>query len=164
MKDASVTARPALLPPRGLLLALACQVPAILLAVPLTPSVMKAGAGLVFIASGIALNVWADLHLKRANVHVCPFSQTPVLVRTGPFAVTRNPMYLGLLAISVGVTLASGVLSNLWITASLALWLQYAYVRPEESFLHERFGPEFERYALQVPRWLPGVTRRRRAV
>lgn len=63
-------------------------------------------------------------------------------------------MYLGLIAISVGVTLAAGVFSNISISVALATWLHYECVLPEEEFLHDRFGAEYEKYTERVPRWI----------
>jgi protein-S-isoprenylcysteine O-methyltransferase Ste14 len=54
-------------------------------------------------------------------------------------------MYLGLVAIAAGLTIATGVLASLWITTTLAVWLHYAYILPEEDFLHDQFGTVFER-------------------
>ena len=80
-----------LLPPRGLLLSLLGQVPLIIGNWPLKPSMF---AGLVVIAAGIALNIWAARLFERDSIGICPFSSTPVLVTRGPFVVTRHPMYL----------------------------------------------------------------------
>ena len=63
-------------------------------------------------------------------------------------------MYLGLVAISAGAVLASGVLPNIWIPAAYAVWLHYAYGLPEEQFLRGQFGSAFETYAARTPRWL----------
>jgi protein-S-isoprenylcysteine O-methyltransferase Ste14 len=150
--------RPVLLPPRGLLLALLCQLPGIVLALPLQPSLVEILSGAVLLAVGIGLNVWADLHFKRAKVEVCPFATTPAVIAGGPFVFTRNPMYLGLIAISVGIAVATGVLSNVWISAALAIWLHYAYVLPEEDFLRGLFGEDYERYQRRAPRWLPDIS------
>jgi len=162
MNHDAATARPAILPPRGLFLALLCQLPAAALQLPLRPSLTELGSGLTLIVLGIAINVWADFHFKRMRVQVCPFGDTPACITSGPFALTRNPMYLGLLAISAGVTLATGALSNLWISAAFAIWLHYAYVLPEEAFLRDRLGREYLRYATRVPRWLIDVDISRR--
>jgi protein-S-isoprenylcysteine O-methyltransferase Ste14 len=113
-------------------------------------------AGVSLISTGGWLNVHSDNMFRITGVGVCPFSHTPALLMNGPFSLTRNPMYLGLVAISAGLTLASGVLVNLWIPAAYAIWLHYTYVLPEEQFLRDQFGPAFETYAARVPRWMIG--------
>lgn len=143
-----------LLPPRGLLLALLAQIPLIASKWPLEPNSPEMVAGAVLIAWGVLLNIWAERLFRWGATGVCPFSPATVLVKRGPFRLSRNPMYLGLIAISVGVTLATGALSNIWISVAFAIWLHYAYVLPEEHFMHDRFGAEYEQYAERVPRWM----------
>jgi len=143
-----------LLPPRGFLLALLAQVPAIVSNWPLRPNSLEVAAGAALIAWGVLLNILADRLFRREATGVCPFSPATVLVARGPFKLSRNPMYLGLIAISVGVTLTTGVFSNIWISVAFAIWLKYAYVLPEEEFMHDRFGAEYEKYAERVPRWM----------
>lgn len=143
-----------LLPPRALLISLLCQIPLVALSWPVRPGAWMVAAGVALIGAGAWLNVWSDRRFRINGVGVCPFSHTPTLLVDGPFALTRNPMYLGLVSISVGPTLASGALANGWIPAAYAIWLHFAYVIPEEQFLRDRFGPRFEDYAGRVPRWL----------
>jgi protein-S-isoprenylcysteine O-methyltransferase Ste14 len=143
-----------LLPPRGFLLALLAQVPVIVSNWPLQPNPLEMVAGAALIAWGALLNIWAERLFRWGATGVCPFSPATALVRRGPFKLSRNPMYLGLIAISVGVTLATGVFSNTWISVALAIWLHYAYVLPEEDFMHDRFGAEYKQYTERVPRWM----------
>ena len=143
-----------LLPPRGFLLALLSQVPLLASNWPLRPNLLAMAAGAALIAWGVLLNILAERLFRRVATGVCPFSPATVLVRRGPFKLSRNPMYLGLVAISVGVTLATGVFPNIWISVALAIWLHYAYVLPEEKFMHDRFGAEYEQYTERVPRWI----------
>jgi len=116
---ATYSDRQSLLPPRGLLLSLLGQVPLIIGNWPLKPSMFEVLAGLVVIAAGIALNIWAARLFERDSIGICPFSSTPVLVTRGPFVVTRHPMYLGLVAIALGLSLATGVLANMWSAVTL---------------------------------------------
>ena len=78
------------------------------------------------------------------------------LVTNGPFALCRNPMYLGHLIFLVG--LALGLAS--WAGASLALgtavWLQFR-VRRDERRLAERFGEPYMQYCSRVKRWIPAL-------
>jgi len=143
-----------LLPPRGLLLSLLGQVPLIIGNWPLKPSMFEVLAGLVVIAAGIALNIWAARLFERDSIGICPFSSTPVLVTRGPFVVTRHPMYLGLVAIALGLSLATGVLANMWSAVTLAVWLHYAYVLPEEKFLRDHFDTAYDEYSKRVSRWV----------
>lgn len=81
------------------------------------------------------------------------------LVTDGPYALTRNPMYLGHLVFVAGVTLATRSPLALAICASLVPWFRER-ARKDERRLSERFGPAFEDYCRHVPRWLPGTSPR----
>ena len=80
------------------------------------------------------------------------------LVTSGPYAVSRNPMYLGWTLLHLGVGVVSG---SAWIIASLppAAGFVHRQVMSEERALAARFGEEFGRYRAAVPRYLTGVAR-----
>jgi protein-S-isoprenylcysteine O-methyltransferase Ste14 len=153
MTELSLT-RSQILPPKGLLIALAAQLPLLVAAFPLHPSAPEIALGLLLIAAGGVLNVWAERLFRRNQVGVCPFSNAPVLITSGPYRVTRNPMYLGLVFCNLGVALLSGVLPNAWSSVAYFIWLHYAFVLPEEQFLRELLSPELDAYARRVPRWI----------
>jgi len=72
----------------------------------------------------------------------------------GPFAFTRNPMYLQMVLVCLGVGIAS---MNVWIimlTPLVAWGLWRAAIRPEELYLESKFGKEYLEYKSRVRRWL----------
>ncbi len=129
---------------------------------PLRPSTAEVVAGALLLAAGSVLNIWSERLFRNNDVGVCPFTRVPALVTRGPYRVTRNPMYLGLVCLNLGVTLLSGVLANLWSSIALFIWLHYAFVLPEEAFLHQEMGDLFDTYAEGRPRWLGEFRRTRR--
>lgn len=143
-----------LLPPHALWLALLCQVPMLAASWPLRPGMPAVAAGVLLLGAGLLLNVAAARAFRRHAVGVRPFTHTPALVEDGPFRFSRNPMYLGLVAICAGFTLLSGALANLWLSVAYFIWLHHAWVLPEERFLRDRFGAAWQRHAQRVPRWL----------
>ena len=79
------------------------------------------------------------------------------LTRTGPYAYTRNPLYLGSMGIAAGFAVAAG---QLWLGVLLVVMFLAIYVPTilsEESFLRGAF-PSFDEYAQRVPRLLPRLT------
>ena len=146
--------KPSILPPKGLLLALGGQLPILLSSIPLSPSAGELIAGAALLVAGITLNVWAERLFRVKNVGVCPFTPVPAVVATGPYRFTRNPMYLGLVCVNLGATFLSGALANIWSSVALFIWLHYAFVLPEESFLRHELGHAFDVYAKRIPRWL----------
>jgi protein-S-isoprenylcysteine O-methyltransferase Ste14 len=121
---------------------------------PLRPTTLEIAAGATFLAIGLLFNVWAERLFRWNNVGVCPFTHVPGLILRGPYRVTRNPMYLGLVCLNLSVTFFSGALANIWSSVALFIWLHYAFVLPEEVFLRAQLGSTFDEYARHVPRWL----------
>ena len=100
------------------------------------------GAGLVI--PGLLIRALASGQLQKNEQ----------LATEGPYAYTRNPLYLGSLVLALGFALAS---RNWWIVAGIVLLFFAIYlpvIRAEEVFLRKRF-PQFEDYARQVPRMFP---------
>ncbi len=94
--------------------------------------------------SGVMLRALASGHITKDSQ----------LTTSGPYAYTRNPLYLGSLIIAAGLAVAAW---NRWIVLALLVFFLVIYlpvVRSEEAFLRSRFS-EYEDYARQVPRFVP---------
>jgi len=85
------------------------------------------------------------------------------LATTGPYAHTRNPLYLGSFILGVGVTLAGGQWAFGLAFSVFFLLVYRATVRLEATELEARFGASYRAYAAQVPAVLPRITRYRAA-
>lgn len=79
------------------------------------------------------------------------------LVTSGPYALTRNPMYLGHLMFVAGLTMTTRSPVALAATVALVPWFQER-ARTDERRLVDLFGPDYEDYCRRVPRWLPGTS------
>jgi protein-S-isoprenylcysteine O-methyltransferase Ste14 len=104
-----------------------------------------------FIALGAILIVPGLLVRALASGHV---RKNEALATSGPYAYTRNPLYLGSLLIGVGFAIAA---RSWWVGVALVVMFFAIYlpvIRDEEAFLRQRF-PEFEEYARRVPRMFP---------
>ena len=132
----------------GLGLALHARFPARLVA---GPSRLLGG---LLAAVGTGLIAWAIASLRAAGTDPRPDQPTTVLVTEGPYLRTRNPIYLGMLGIYAGLTLAIGTpWPALFLPAVLAV-LREGVVAREERYLSERFAQAFTDYASRVRRWL----------
>lgn len=78
------------------------------------------------------------------------------LVMTGPYAYSRNPMYLGHIVFLAGLALTLQSLLGAAIALAAAVWFHFR-VRRDEARLRERFGPAYIAYQERVKRWLPGI-------
>jgi len=115
----------------------------------------------VFFAIGVALfviGVWLVAQALRgfraARTSPIPVRPTTALVLRGPYRYTRNPMYLGMLIVSVGITLAANALWPLVLVPAV-IWIinRYVIVR-EEKYLSRKFGGEYEVYKRRTRRWI----------
>jgi protein-S-isoprenylcysteine O-methyltransferase Ste14 len=110
--------------------------------------------GVAPLALGIALNVVADREFKRHQTTVKPFEQSSALITAFPFSISRNPMYLGITLMLVGIAVLFGSVSTLLPAAAFAILMDRRFVELEERMLAERFGNEWSAYRASVRRWL----------
>jgi len=127
----------------------------------------EAAPSAILIAAGVAVTVAGELIRLWGVRHIGAISRTRSdrlgpLVATGPFALIRNPLYVGNILIWVGFALSARLV---WLAPLIVLLLgaeYHAIVRWEESLLVSRLGEAYRDYAARVPRWLPTFNRRDR--
>jgi protein-S-isoprenylcysteine O-methyltransferase Ste14 len=129
----------------------------VVLALILFPPTEASG---VFLWVGVAMTAAGELLRLLAVREIGVISRTRSdrlgpLVATGPFAITRNPLYIGNMAIWLGFTIAARVIWLIVPVAALLIIEYEAIVRWEEQLLEARFGGSYRAYAARVPRWLP---------
>lgn len=125
-----------------------------LLGDPLSTSAATAGLGWLLVAAFVGWNGWALVTIARRRTALLPGGATTTLIDSGPFARSRNPLYVGLLAGSAGAALLAG---SLWALLMLPLeWtlLRWGAVLPEERYLAAKFGSAYTGYTVRVRRWL----------
>jgi protein-S-isoprenylcysteine O-methyltransferase Ste14 len=110
--------------------------------------------GLIGVLVFVLVTAAAIRALRRAGTTVMPTRPASVLVTTGPFSFTRNPIYLANTVLVVGIGLATG---NLWLLllAFVADFLTTKLaIEPEERHLGVAFGKRYRDYAKRVRRWI----------
>lgn len=110
--------------------------------------------GVVLLLGGIALMAWAVVTMNGAQANVMPHRAATRLVTHGPFAWSRNPIYVADILIVAGLGLA---FRNAWMligAAVLALLLRELATKREEEHMAERFGTKWHDYSARVRRWL----------
>jgi protein-S-isoprenylcysteine O-methyltransferase Ste14 len=115
------------------------------LAVPL-------GASLVVVA--IALFSSAVAKFRAARTPVPARKPTTVIVRTGPYRSSRNPIYLAFSLLQLGIAIWA---NSLWLLATLVVavaLIHYVVIPREEQYLERRFGEKYLDYRRSVRRWL----------
>ncbi len=112
----------------------------------------------------LPLLLWGYLQYKLCGLYRIrrggggPGLETPPerLVSSGPYAYTRNPMYLGHIIFLVGLTLSLRSVLSALLTVGVAVWF-HARVRKDERRLAERLGEPYRAYCASVKRWIPGL-------
>jgi protein-S-isoprenylcysteine O-methyltransferase Ste14 len=120
---------------------------------PLSGGVRIAGGALAA-GAGIALVAAAIAHFRRTGQDPKPWESTPEIIATGIYRVTRNPMYVGMAGIQLGIGLGW---ANGWIAALVPVVLAIVYataVRHEEAYLERKFDEGYLAYKRSVRRWI----------
>jgi len=110
--------------------------------------------GILLICGGILLNLWADRLFKNKHTTVKPFEKSSCLIEEGPFAFSRNPMYLGMTMVLLGISITLGSVISFIITVVFPFFISFSFILPEERSLDETFGQDFVEYKKRVRRWL----------
>jgi protein-S-isoprenylcysteine O-methyltransferase Ste14 len=112
--------------------------------------------GLTLTMVGELVRIWAVRHI--GTISRTRSDRLGPLVVTGPFALMRNPLYVGNVALWVGFALAARLTWGALLIAVLLAVEYHAIVGWEERLLEARVGETYRSYAGQVPRWIPRLT------
>ena len=124
------------------------------LAIGIEGPAIRLGAGFIAALAGMLFLTLATRGFRATNQDPKPWTPTPELLQEGVFRFSRNPIYLGLGLLQVGVGLW---MDNLWVilmTLPALVAVHVVAVRPEEIYLEERFGELYRDYRSRVRRWL----------
>jgi protein-S-isoprenylcysteine O-methyltransferase Ste14 len=104
--------------------------------------------------SGFAIMIWAWWLFQKAETAICPTENSEVLVTSGIYRLTRNPMYLGLVLMMAGVALWFGTLPYYLATVLFFLVINQFFCPFEEQRLISTFGEQYSGYRRTVRRWV----------
>jgi protein-S-isoprenylcysteine O-methyltransferase Ste14 len=103
---------------------------------------------------GILLNIWADALFKKSNTTVKPYEDPSELEVSGPFRISRNPMYVGMAAILLGTAVVLGTLAAFMFPIAYVIFTDFMFIRFEEKNLERIFGNGYIEYKRKVRRWI----------
>ncbi len=110
--------------------------------------------GWLLIAFWAFLFAWALLTFARSRTTIVPNRPAARLVVGGPYALTRNPMYLSMASLYLGIAVLVNTGWPLILFPGVILLMQSQVIRKEERYLEDAFGLDYRAYRSRVRRWL----------
>ena len=111
-------------------------------------------AGLAMSVGAVAQAISGKRTMQAAGTNVRPDLPALSIVRSGPFAYSRNPLYLSLMLLLAGIGVAVPSIPILAMAIPLALVLRFGVVAREERYLEAKFGEDYLEYKRSVRRWM----------
>jgi protein-S-isoprenylcysteine O-methyltransferase Ste14 len=111
-------------------------------------------AGLAFVALGVGTAIWGARTMLAAGTNLDPVLPTTALVTSGPFRFSRNPLYLALTLLYIGLTLAFNTWWGIVMMVPLLTIMHRGVVQREERYLEQKFGESYRQYRSRVRRYL----------
>ncbi len=110
--------------------------------------------GWILIFFGIVLNLGADKVFKKERTTVKPNEKPSKLIISGPFRISRHPMYLGMTAILLGASIFLGSAATFIFPFIFMVFMQNLFIPIEERNLEVVFGKKYVDYKNKVRRWI----------
>jgi len=109
----------------------------------------------IFVAAGVFFMVWAVSLFRAAGTELNPTSESnKALVTSGPFRYTRNPMYLAVTLLALGIAFGVGSLPMFLVPLLIFATANWVHIPFEEAKMRRQFGASFDDYTAKVRRWI----------
>jgi protein-S-isoprenylcysteine O-methyltransferase Ste14 len=118
------------------------------------PAGVRIAVAVLAVGAWLGLDGAATLKFRRASTSMLPMNPTTALVTSGPYRLTRNPMYLGMAFLYVGFAFAFGVIWALAFLPAVLVIVDRFVIAREEPYLERMFGQAYRDYKARVRRWL----------
>lgn len=110
--------------------------------------------GVIIIPFGLALTSWAGYIFLRTKTTIKPYEAPKFLITSGPFQISRNPMYLGLVVVFMGTSITLGSLTPFLFPIVFMLLVELMFIPKEEKKLEKAFGTRYLDYKKEVRKWV----------
>ena len=111
-------------------------------------------SGIIAIALGIIVLLFCAYLFRQKNTAIVPFQESSYLIKESIFNYSRNPIYLGMITVLVGLWLLLGSLTPVFIVPVFAWLIQELFIKEEEQMLEDKFGESYQKYKTTVRRWI----------
>src|SRR5947209_8873505 len=121
---------------------------------PIFPQAVALWPGLALVALGVGTAIWGRQTMRAAGTNINPALPATVIVSSGPFRFSRNPLYLALTLLYLGLTLAFNTWWGIVVLVPLLIIMHRGVVLREERYLERKFGESYRQYRSKVRRYL----------
>lgn len=108
----------------------------------------------LLIVGGLALGALGLREFRRVGTQVSPYRSSTALSTDGVYGYTRNPLYLGLTLVYLGIAVATNGLWLLLLVLPLLVLMSFGVIAREERYLEAKFGEPYRQYKTRVRRWI----------
>jgi len=146
-----VVARPPLIYLGAFLIVFVCR---LFLPLPIDAAGRGLVPGLALVALGLGTAIWGRRTMEAAGTNINPALPATTIVSSGPFRFSRNPLYLCLTLMYLGLTLAVNTWWGIAVLVPLIIVMHFGVVLREERYLEQKFGESYRQYRSSVRRYL----------
>jgi protein-S-isoprenylcysteine O-methyltransferase Ste14 len=120
---------------------------------PIVGRVAAVGIGLVLVVFGVGIAMWGRRTMQAAGTNVDPYRPVSVLVKNGPFRFSRNPLYMALTLLFLGLSLVVNTWWGIVLLFPVLIIIHWGVILREERYLDEKFGASYQEYRSKVRRY-----------
>lgn len=122
--------------------------------IELLPTAVATWLAILFAGIGLVLIAWGVYTMRQARTAINPYQPTSNIVDSGPFRFSRNPLYVGMDLVVIGIAAWINTLWGLPVIALVLVTMHYGVIQREERHLGDEFGEEYRAYRRKVRRYL----------
>jgi protein-S-isoprenylcysteine O-methyltransferase Ste14 len=121
---------------------------------PIVGHAVTLWVGIALLVLGIGIAIWGRRTMQVAGTNISPSLPATTIVTSGPFRFSRNPLYVALTLVYLGLTLAFNTWWGVVFLAPVLVIMHRGVVLREERYLGEKFGDSYRQYRHKVRRYL----------
>ena len=122
--------------------------------VVILPATVKVIPALICVVTSAILGIWSLAWFVRSHTNPMPTKPSTIVVTSGPYRFSRNPMYVSLALLYIGLGFGLDIFWALILMPLVVITIRYYVIAREERYLERKFGVEYLRYKKSVRRWI----------
>jgi len=122
--------------------------------IPFLPRRVARTLGPLLVVCGLAVGLLGSREMRRAETNLDPYKPATAIVTGGPFRFTRNPLYLSMVLIYLGISALANGLAPILLLSVVQRLMRTGVIEREERYLERKFGDEYVQYKVGTPRWI----------